>query len=72
MEKEEMTDVELLVDIQKASVGRPDFANWPNHGAEIDRACMQHAIRNSDNFGALIASGRRLEVENGPVLVCVL
>ena len=34
-----------LVDIPKASGGRPDLANWPNHGAEIDRACMQHAIR---------------------------
>ena len=45
MEKEEMTDVEFLVDIRKASGGRLDLANWPNHGAEIDRACMQHAIR---------------------------
>ena len=42
MEKEEM---KLLVDIRKASCGRPaDLANWPNHGAEIDRACMQYAL----------------------------
>ena len=33
MEKEEMTEVELLVDIRKASGDRPmDLANWPNHG----------------------------------------
>ena len=42
MEKEEM---KLLVDIRKASCGRPaDLANCPNHGAEIDRACMQYAF----------------------------
>ena len=58
MEKEEMTDVELLVDIQKASVGRPDFANRPNHGAEIDRACMQHAIRNSDPWSLLVEDSK--------------
>ena len=69
MEKEEMTDVEFLVDIRKASGGRLDLANWPNHGAEIDRACMQHAIL---KFGGWIASGRRLEVENEPERVCVL
>ena len=47
MEKEGMTDVKLLVDILKASFGhgRPaDLANWPSHGAEIDRACMQYAF----------------------------
>ena len=39
MEKEEMTDVKLLVEhIQKASSGRPDLVKWPNHGAKIDRA----------------------------------
>ena len=36
MEKEEMTDVELLVDIRKASSGRPaDLANWPNHRQKL-------------------------------------
>ena len=49
-----MTNVELLVDILKASGGRPDLANWPNHGAEIDRACMQHAIRNSEPGSPLV------------------
>ena len=65
MEKEEMTDVELLVDIRKASGGRPvDLANWPNHG--------QKSIVPACKFGAWIASGRRLEVENGLEHVCVL
>ena len=65
-----MTDVELLVDIRKASGGRPDLANrdWPYHGAEIDRACMQHGIRNSEPGSLLVED----EVENGPKRVCVL
>ena len=69
MEKEDMTDVELLVDIQNSSCGRQDLANWPNHGAEIDL----HAACDS-KFGAWIASGsgQRLEIENGPERVCVL
>ena len=62
MEKEKMTDVELLVDIRKASCGRPDFANRPNHGAEIDRACMQHAIRNSDP-GSLLVEDSNLKID---------
>ena len=70
MEKEEMIDVELLVEhILKASCGCPVLANWPNHSAEINRACMQHAIR---KIGAWIASGRRLEIENEPERACVL
>ena len=46
MEKKEMTDVQLFLDIWKASSGLPDLANWPNHCAEINCACMQHAILN--------------------------
>ena len=35
-------DVKLLVDIRKASSGRPaDLANWSNHCVEIERACMR-------------------------------
>ena len=64
MEKEEMTEVELLVDIRKASGGRQvDLANWPNQG--------QKSIVPSWKFGTWIASGRRLEVENGLKHVCV-
>ena len=53
MEMEQMTDVELFVDIRKPAVV-PGLANWPNHGAEIDRACMQHAIRNSEPGSPLV------------------
>ena len=56
MEKDEMTDAELQVEhIRKASSACPDLANWPNHSAEINCTCMQHAIQ---KFRALIASGR--------------
>ena len=52
MEKEEITDAELLdgavEHVQKAKGTRPDLANWPTHGAEIDRACIQLAIQNSE------------------------
>ena len=52
MEKEEITDVELLdgavEHVRKARGTRQDLANWSTHGAEIDRACIQHAIQNSE------------------------
>ena len=49
MEKEEMTDVEVLVEhVRKAISGCPDLANWHNNSAEIDRVCMQHVIQNSE------------------------
>ena len=60
MEKEEMTDVKFLVNIRKASGGRPDLANWPNHGAEIDRACAAC----DSKFGAWIGSEIRSLVED--------
>ena len=69
MEKEEITHVELLdgavEHVRKASGTCPDLANWPTHGAEIDRACrIQHAIQ---KFRAWIASvARMVEVEKGP------
>ena len=72
MEKEEMTDVELLVDIRKASGGRPvDLAKWPNHGQKsiVPAYSMQFETRSLDQW---IASGRRLVVENGLEHVCVL
>ena len=57
-----MTDLELLVDIQKASCGRPDLVNWPNHCAEIDRACMQHVIRNLEP-GSLLVEDSKLKID---------
>ena len=57
-----MTYVELLVDIRKASGGRPDLANWPNHGAEIYRSCIQHAIRNSEP-GSLLVEDSKLKMD---------
>ena len=52
MEKEEIADVKLLdgavEHVQKASGSRQDLANWPTHCAEIDRACIQYAIQNSE------------------------
>ena len=51
MEKEEMTDVELLVDIRKASGGRPvDLANWPNQKSIVPACSMQFEIRSLDRF----------------------
>ena len=52
MEKEEITDVEHLdgavEHVWKPSCTRQDLANWPTHSAEIDNACIQHAIQNSE------------------------
>ena len=55
-----MTDVELLVDIRKASDGRPvDLANWPNHGQKsIVPACsMQFEILSLDRFWSKAPKG---------------
>ena len=38
------------------------MANWPNHGAEIDRACMQYAIRNSEP-GSLLVEDSKLKMD---------
>ena len=57
-----MTDVEHLVDTRKPSGGRPDLANWPNHCAEIDRACIQHAIQNSEP-GSLLVEDSKLKMD---------
>ena len=46
-----MTDVELLVEHIRKVSGSPDLANWPNHGAEIDRACMQRHASAASNRG---------------------
>ena len=55
IEKEEMTDVELLVEhIRTASSGCPDLANWPNHTADIDVPACSMRFK----FGAWIVSGR--------------
>ena len=63
MEKEEMTEVELSMvaasgaveHIRKSSGCSLDLVNWPNHGAKIDSACMQHAIQISEP-GSLLLS----------------
>ena len=58
------------MDIQNSSSGRQDLANWPNHGAEIDRACMQHVIRNSEP-GSLLAVVKDSKLKMDPnVFVC--
>ena len=48
MDKEIVTEAELLdaavEHIHKSSVGRADMAHWPNHGPEMDSACLAHAI----------------------------
>ena len=64
MEKEEMMDVELLVDIQKDSCGRPDLVNLPlaNHSAETNRTFMQLAIRNSEP-GSLLVKDPKLKMD---------
>ena len=30
--------------IHKSSIGRADMAHWPNHGPDMDRECLAHAI----------------------------
>ena len=53
IEKEEMTDVELIVEhIRKAKSGCPDLANWPNHTTEIEvpGCSMRFKIRSLDSF----------------------
>ena len=48
MDKEIVTEAELLdvavEHIHKSRVGRADSDHWPNHGPDIDRECLDHAI----------------------------
>ena len=65
-----MKDVKLLVEhIWKASCGRLDLANWPNHCAEIDQACMQHEIQKLEP-GSLLVEDSKIEL--GPNGLCAL
>ena len=51
MDKGIVTEAELLdaavEHIHKSSVGRQDLAHWPNHGQDIERGCLEHAIPDS-------------------------